>query len=51
MKRCSLLEGSVIFSMKLANIMQMQETLTGSTFDHLVFFGYLITLSLGRFHV
>ena len=34
MKRCSLPEGSVIFSIKLPNIMQMQETLTGSTFDH-----------------
>ena len=35
MKRCSLLEGSVIVSIKLPNMMQMQETLTGSTFDHL----------------
>ena len=35
MKRCSLPEGSVIFSIKLPNMMQMQETLTGSTFDHL----------------
>ena len=38
MKRCSLPEGSVIFSIKLPNIMQMQETLTGSTFDHLFSF-------------
>ena len=31
-------EGSVIFSIKLPNMMQMQETLTGSTFDHLFSF-------------
>ena len=42
MKRGSLLEGSVIFSIKLPDIMQMQETLTGRTFDHMFsFFGYL----------
>ena len=32
MKRCSLSEGSVTVSIKLPNMMQMQETLTGSTF-------------------
>ena len=51
MKTCSLPEGSVIFSIKLPNMMQMQETLTGSIFDHLFFFLLSLTLSLGRFHV
>ena len=46
MKRCSLPEGSVIFSIKLPNIMQMQETLTGSTFDHPFSFYGNLTLSL-----
>ena len=41
-KRCPLPEGSVIFYIQLPNMMQMQETLTGSTFDHLFsFFCYL----------
>ena len=31
-------EGSVIFSTKWPNMMHMQETLTGSTFDHLFSF-------------
>ena len=34
----SLPEGSVIFSIKLPNMMQMQEALTGSTFDHMFSF-------------
>ena len=52
MKTCSLPDGSVIFSIKLPNMMQMQETLTGSTFDHVFsFFLLSLTLSLGRFHV
>ena len=38
MTRCSLPEGSVIVSIKLPNMMQIQETLTGSTFDHLFSF-------------
>ena len=40
-----------IFSIKLPNVMQMQESLTDSTFDHLFSFLQSLTLSLGRFHV
>ena len=41
MKTSSLPEGRVIFSVKLPNIMQIQETLAGSTFDHM--FSFLLS--------
>ena len=51
MKICSL-PACVIFSIKLANIMQMQETLTGSTFGHVFsFFAIFNPFSGGSFHV
>ena len=51
MKRCPLLEGIVIFfSIKLPNMVKMQETLTGSTFDQLFFFAIFNPFS-GRFHI